>query len=85
MECWSTQNCGMQIADFGFCVRAKFDNSIRNLKSAINFAPLLQHSSRTTFKIPKNLLFDDYLPKVNNFSSSCDFMISPSIFSLPEV
>ena len=26
-----------------------------------------------------------YFPKENNFSSNCDFMISPSILSLPEV
>jgi hypothetical protein len=34
----------MQIADFGFRMGDMFDISIRNLKSAINFAPLLHDS-----------------------------------------
>ena len=33
---------GMWIADCGFGMHGMFDTSIRNLKSTINFAPILQ-------------------------------------------
>jgi len=50
LESCRTQDFGMQISDFECAVCMIFQSAIRNLKSAINFAPVLHYSNAIELK-----------------------------------